>query len=160
MSWIRSPKDFWAGLMFIAFGVAAMVLSTNYSMGVAARMGPGYFPRGLGGLLTFLGVIITIKGLRDAGEPVPQFFFKPLLLVLVPVVAFGLLVPYIGTLIGSSGLIFGVSMAHHEFRWQGALISGVVVAISSVAIFILGLGVQLPIWPEFVYSLWPTTFHR
>ena len=48
MAVVRSPKDFVAGLMFIAIGIAAIVIASNYTLGTAARMGPGYFPRILG----------------------------------------------------------------------------------------------------------------
>jgi hypothetical protein len=34
---IKSPKDFWAGLMFIAFGLFFMIGAHNYQMGSAAR---------------------------------------------------------------------------------------------------------------------------
>ena len=52
---IRHPKDFLAGLIFVAFGIAAIVLGSGYPLGTAARMGPGYFPRILGILLIVLG---------------------------------------------------------------------------------------------------------
>ena len=55
MAFIRHPKDFFAGLLFIAFGIAAIVIGSNYALGTAARMGPGYFPRILGILLIALG---------------------------------------------------------------------------------------------------------
>ena len=37
---IRDPKDFWAGLLFVAVGIAAIVLGSRYTLGTAARMGP------------------------------------------------------------------------------------------------------------------------
>ena len=50
---IKSPKDFWAGLMFIGFGLFFAIWAvTHYQMGTAVRMGPAYFPAVLGGLLT------------------------------------------------------------------------------------------------------------
>ena len=55
MAFIRHPKDFFAGLLFIAFGIAAIAIGSNYPLGTAARMGPGYFPRILGILLIALG---------------------------------------------------------------------------------------------------------
>jgi hypothetical protein len=59
---IRSPKDFWAGLMFIAFGLFAAIFAyANYQMGTAVRMGPAYFPTVLGGLLALLGVLVLIE---------------------------------------------------------------------------------------------------
>ena len=45
MTFIRNPKDFWAGLVYIAFGVAAILIALKYPVGSAGRMGPGYFPR-------------------------------------------------------------------------------------------------------------------
>ena len=56
MALIRNPKDFWAGVLFVAFGTAAIVIAPSYPLGTAARMGPGYFPRMLGILLIVLGV--------------------------------------------------------------------------------------------------------
>ena len=55
MAIVRHPKDFAAGLMFIAFGLAALIIGSDYPLGAAARMGPGYFPRTLGILLITLG---------------------------------------------------------------------------------------------------------
>ena len=55
MGRIRNPKDFWAGVLFVAVGIAAIVLGSRYNLGTAARMGPGYFPRILGMLLILLG---------------------------------------------------------------------------------------------------------
>ena len=55
---IKSPKDFWAGAMFIAFGAGmAAIAIKDYQMGNAVRMGPAYFPTVLGGLLAMLGLV-------------------------------------------------------------------------------------------------------
>ena len=40
MASIRNPKDFWAGVLFIAIGIAAIVDRLAYTLGTAARMGP------------------------------------------------------------------------------------------------------------------------
>jgi hypothetical protein len=67
---IKSPKDFWAGLMFIGFGGFFMLWAlTHYQMGTAVRMGPAYFPTVLGGLLVFLGVLVFIESLAMEGPP-------------------------------------------------------------------------------------------
>jgi len=39
MSWIKGPKDFWSGMLFMAFGLIAVAVSSGYRMGIAARMG-------------------------------------------------------------------------------------------------------------------------
>ena len=69
---IKAPKDFWAGLMFIAFGAAFMIGALmNYQMGTAVRMGPGYFPTVLGGLMVVLGVLVLIESVATFVAPPP-----------------------------------------------------------------------------------------
>jgi hypothetical protein len=58
---ITNGKDFWAGLMFVAFGIAFMWVSRNYAMGTSVRMGPAYFPTVLGGLLAVLGGAVLFR---------------------------------------------------------------------------------------------------
>ena len=57
---IRSLKDFFAGMMFIAFGGAAVGMAQAYPFGNAARMGPGYFPTLVGVNLMILGVELSV----------------------------------------------------------------------------------------------------
>jgi hypothetical protein len=67
---IKSPKDFWAGLMFIGFGLFFMFWAMmQYQMGTAVRMGPAYFPTVLGGLLAFLGAMVLVESVAmDPGR--------------------------------------------------------------------------------------------
>jgi hypothetical protein len=150
MSFIRHPKDFYAGLMFSAFGVAALVIGSNYPLGTAARMGPGYFPRILGILLVTLGLILTLRALKIVGPNVPRFQWRALLLVLGSVVLFGFIVAHLGMLLSTIILIFTASMASHEFRWKEALVSGVFFALLAIGVFVMGLKLQLPVWPPFL----------
>ena len=150
MAWIRHPKDFFAGLLFIAFGLAAIVIGSNYALGTAARMGPGYFPRILGIMLIALGSALALRALKLNGPPVPAFKWRPLLVVLISVATFGLVVNYAGVVVSTIFLIVAASAASHEFRWREALIAGVVLAALAVGVFVIGLKLQLPIWPAFI----------
>jgi len=79
---IINGKDFWAGLMFIGFGLAFMLLAQNYPMGSAVRMGPAYFPTVLGGLLAVLGAMVFFRAFVSRfAHPLKVFIFRPLLLV-------------------------------------------------------------------------------
>ena len=152
MAIIRHPKDFYAGLLFIAFGIGAIVIGSNYARGTAARMGPGYFPRILGILLILLGGILVLRALRLQGTPVPAFKWRPTLIVLGSVVVFGLVVEHLGLMLSTIGLIFGASTASPEFRWKEALIMGIFFALLAIGVFVWGLKLQLPVWPVFLFA--------
>jgi hypothetical protein len=82
---IKSEKDFWAGLMFIAFGlffalfalgtpewldrIAGEPLVAGYHFGSAVRMGPAYFPAVLGGMLAALGAAVLVGSLFSQRDP-------------------------------------------------------------------------------------------
>ena len=147
MSMIRHPKDFYSGLIFIAFGVAAIVIGSNYALGTAARMGPGYFPRILGIMLIVLGAALSLRALRIKGSPVPRFHWRPTLIVLGSVILFGYIVNYAGLVLSTIILIVLSSAASPEFRFKEAVISGVLLSALVVGVFVIGLKLQLPIWP-------------
>jgi hypothetical protein len=150
MQYIRHPKDFWAGILFISFGAAAVAIAINYPVGTAGRMGPGYFPRGLGYLLIGIGAILALRALRTKGEPLTFGSLKPLVIVLVSIALFGLLAPYFGMVVATIVLVIVSSAASHEFHLKTALISSVLLAAFAVAAFGYGLNLQLPLWPAFL----------
>ena len=149
MTFIKHPKDFWAGVLYIAFGATAIVIALNYPAGTAGRMGPGYFPRGLGAILIALGLILSLRALRLQGVAPTFPSFKPLLVVTASVVAFGIAAPPLGLVVATVVLIVVSSMASDEFRWRSAVISSILLAAFVVVAFAKGLQLQLPVWPWF-----------
>ena len=147
MAFVRHQKDFAAGLLFIAIGIGAIVIASNYPLGSAARMGPGYFPRMLGILLIVLGAIVALRALRLQGPPLPRWPWRPTVTVLGSVVLFGAIVNWLGVAFSTILLIVTASTASHEFRPKEALIAGVLLAGLAVGVFVIGLKLQLPIWP-------------
>jgi len=147
---IRSPKDFWAGVLFISLGILAIWVGSRYALGTAARMGPGYFPRILGIMLISLGAIITFRGIRWDGERIPAFRWRPTIVVLASVVIYGILIGWLGIAISTVLLIVGASAASHEFRFKESVIAGLLLSGLAVGVFVVGLSVQLPIWPTFL----------
>ena len=144
---LRDPKDFVAGLLFAAIGLSAIVLSSDYRRGTAASMGPGYFPLILGIMLIVLGLALTLRALRIQGSPLPAWKWRPTLVVLGSVVLFGSIVTQAGLVLSTTLLIVMSSAASHEFRWKESLVSSVILAAAVVGVFVLGLKLQLPIWP-------------
>jgi hypothetical protein len=65
---LKSPENFWSGLLFIGFGVATIVRCRDYPIGSTVSMGAGYFPTAVGCILTLLGTIIAATSLKVEGE--------------------------------------------------------------------------------------------
>jgi hypothetical protein len=59
----RFLRDLVAGLVFAAFGAAAIHFVREYPLGTAMRMGPGYFPAALGWILIGFGAFLCVRGL-------------------------------------------------------------------------------------------------
>ncbi len=144
---IRDPQDFWAGVMFIAFGGAAIFFARSYAFGSAAKMGPGYFPSVLGGILIALGLITSMRGLVFAGQPVGRFNWKPLLYVLGSIMLFAFALQSLGLVVAIFALIVVSALGGHEFKLKEVLGLALILAVGSVAIFNYGLQLQFPIWP-------------
>jgi hypothetical protein len=148
---IRHPKDFCTGLMFLVFGAAAMFFSTDYKIGSAAKMGPGYFPFALGAFLAVLGAICVLRSvLWEKGiQPWPVLHFRPLALVLSSVVLFAILLQPLGLPVSATVLVVLCSRASHEFRWKEALLNAAVLIFIVLVVFVYFLDFQVPVWPSF-----------
>jgi len=147
---IKSERDFWAGLMFLVVGIAFAWGATTYNFGSSARPGPGYFPFGLGALLALLGALVLFKSLTiesEGGDPVGNFAWKPLIVVLGAVAFFGVALPRLGLVITLPLLVFISSWASDEFSWKAAVVNAVVLIVVSWLIFIKGLSLIIPMWP-------------
>jgi hypothetical protein len=150
---IKSEKDFWSGLMFIAVGVAFAWGATAYSFGSAARPGPAYFPFGLGIIMALLGSAILFTSLTievEGGDKIGHWPLKQGAWILGAVVLFGILIPKIGMAVALPVLIGIASLASGEFRWKEVLANAVILTVASWGIFIKGLGLTIPLWPSFL----------
>jgi Tripartite tricarboxylate transporter TctB family len=144
---IRAPRDFWAGLMFVAFGVGFAWVAQNYQMGTSVRMGPAYFPTVLGAMLAVLGIAILIQSFVSAGPPVAKFNFRPLVLIVLAVVLFGILLKPLGVVLALAILVGIGAFGGFEFKAREVAILYVVLAFFSVWVFVKGLGLPIPVWP-------------
>ena len=152
---IKSQRDFWSGLMFIAIGLAFAWGATNYSFGSSARPGPGYFPFGLGILMAVLGGMVLFKALTietEGGDPVGAFAWKPLIIIVGSMVLFGLLLPRLGMFIALPLLVITSALAGDEFHPVEALINAAIITAFSWLVFIYGLNLTIPLKPWFMAS--------
>ncbi len=149
---IRDQKNFWSGVMFIAFGLFFAGWAQRYDMGTAARMGPAFFPTMLGGIMFLLGVIILIEGLavEHADGKIEPFNFKALVLILGSVIAFGLLLRPAGLIVSLFVLIGVSAFGSHEFKLRDIILLSIGLSLLVYGVFIYGLNMTIPVWPSFM----------
>jgi len=147
---IKNPKDFWAGLMFIVFGLFFAIGARNYQLGSAARMGPAYFPTLLGGLMAVVGGIVFFRSFVLKGEKVAAFPLRLIFFITLSLLVFGYLLKPIGLVLALLCLVVISAFAGHEFRLKEALLLTFVLIVLSVLVFVKGLGLPFPLWPKFL----------
>ena len=142
---LRGNKDFWAGMMLIAIGAAAMFISRDYRFGSALRMGPGFFPTILSGVLIVFGSCIMAVGLKS-GEKI-RGSVSPRALIMLPLslVLFGVLMEKAGFMPALVVLVFLSAASGREFKFVEVSLLTVLLTVASVALFIWGLGLPYPL---------------
>ena len=145
MSGILTSKDFWGGLSLIAVGAAAVILARDYPFGSALRMGPGYFPIMLGGLLILFGLYLVVQGVRASEAIAGNWSLRALVLVPLSLALFGVLVDRAGFIPALAVLVFGSAAAGSEFKLLEVALLTVVLTVFAVAVFIFGLGLPYPL---------------
>lgn len=191
---VKNRKDLYSGIMFLVFGILTVWLAQSYNLGTSARMGPGYFPAVLGGILAVIGAIVSVVALgtptsaEDAEAPgamgpvsvlcammvfsivASQFGASPngslaigtvagcvlayflglraIGLILGAITVFGLLLKGLGLVVSTLFLVGIASLASHEIKRREAVISSIVLAAFAVGVFVYGIKLQIPIWPD------------
>jgi hypothetical protein len=143
---IKSPEDFWAGLMFIGFGLLAVIISRDYPMGSAMRMGPGYFPTSLGGMLIVIGAIISATSFKYEGEGIEPFAWKPMILLGAAYAFVGWGMDHVGFVISMVVLITVSAAAGREFKIKEVIPMTIVLITGAWALFIWGLELPYPLF--------------
>ena len=134
-------------MLFLAIGIAFMVLAQEYRMGTGARMGPGYFPTALGGLMAVLGLTLVVPALVRDGEPFPRLHMRQMLMILASIVVFALLLQPLGFVLAAAALIVVGGLADPDLRFLESVGLAVFLSAFSVVVFVLLLGLPLPLWP-------------
>lgn len=144
---VRSKQDCYAGLLFLFFGLFALYLARDYPVGSAMRMGPGYFPAVLGGLLTVVGAAVVVRGMLVRSEAPTRLALVPLILVLSSIALFALTVERLGIVLSVVLVVVVSSLPSGEFRWREVILLSVVMAALAVGLFTKGLGLPFKVLP-------------
>ena len=144
---LGSNKEILSGLHFIGIGGLGIYLAQDYPMGSALRMGPGYFPIVLSGIMILFGIYCLIQGLlkpeKLAGS---NWSLRALIILPLGLVIFGQLMEHAGFIPALIALIIISATASREFKLTEVLMLAVGLTIACWALFIWGLGLPYPLF--------------
>jgi len=143
-------REVLAGLLFLAFGVAGLLIGRDYASGTAMRMGAGYFPWLVSLALCGLGAALLVRGLALCRERVALgelFQVRPGLSIGGSVLAFALLLPSLGLALSTLLMTLLSGLARRRAHLGELTALGCALGLFSVALFAWGLGLNLPAWP-------------
>ena len=143
---VKNPRDLGAAITFIVIGSAGMWFGREYDFGEAARMGPGYFPIMVSGLLVLIGIVVGAQAFAIEGVPIERFRWRSVLLILAAVLCFGALIEVGGLATTIVATVAIAAFATHEAAWKGTLGLAVFLAAFCVIVFVYALGQPIPIF--------------
>ena len=143
---VKSPQDFWAGLLFLVIGCLALWLGRGYAFGTATKMGPGYLPTVLSWALVLVGAFLSLRALALEGPAIEASLIRPQIFILLAIVVFGLLIERVGLAPAIIAVTVIAANASREMRWKETLAVAVGLAVLCVGLFIYLLGQPLSIW--------------
>jgi hypothetical protein len=141
-----SNKDFLAGLLLLCIGAIAFFMALDYPFGSSLRMGPGYFPRVLAGVLMFFGVFVLVRGLMTKERIKGIWGWKALAFIVVSLIVFGFTMEHLGLVPALVAMFFIAALGGHEFRFIEVVILTVFMTIFSVVVFVYLLGLPYPLF--------------
>jgi hypothetical protein len=136
-------RDIGAGLIFIVIGLLFGLGAMDLELGTPLRMGPGYFPLILAGLLVALGFVIVVYGLGHSATGRLTVPWRGPVAILAAPVVFGLTVRGLG-LAPALALVALIS-AFGSQRMSVSLAVALAVGLSVFCVLIFSLGLGLPL---------------
>jgi hypothetical protein len=144
---ISLSRDLLAGLVLIAFAAAMLWFGRTLPAGSSQRMGSGYMPNLVAGLICLLGIVVAVG---SVSRPSPRIAFRlsiPLLLVVGAVIGFALLIEPLGLAASAFLLVVAVSFATPDRHWLSTLVTAGLLAAFVVILFVAVLGLRIKVFP-------------
>jgi hypothetical protein len=139
--------DFQAAALFAGSGALGLWLSAGLSTGTLADMGPGFMPRAFSILLLSIGALTALVGAWSPAETLLPVRLRSLLAVVAGVVGFALIAPVGGIVLSCLWLVGASRAAVHGAPVTETVWLALGLAAASALVFVVGLKVQIPIWP-------------
>lgn len=125
-----------AGLWFMIYAME------SYSVGDLRRMGPGFFPAVLGGLIAVFGGLVMIPAFFRGGGGF-HFELRPFVMVCVAIAVFAAVLERLGMVAAIFVLVFAAAWAKPGMKPVETLLLAIALSFVAVGIFIWGLGIPI-----------------
>ena len=142
-AFIKNPKDFFSGVMFLAVALLFAIGLQELQIGSALRMGPGYFPLVLILLIAALGFVLLFNGIRVAGEPFGTIPWRCIALITLPTIFCGATLKGLGLVPSLSITLLATTLATRRWDLKTSVAVTVCLVLFSWLIFVRGLGLPL-----------------
>src|SRR6187397_2214970 len=123
---IRSPRDFWGGLVLIAVAILAIWASRDLPGQRGFAFGPGTAPRLFSGLLVVLGTLVALVGLVTDGPRIEKYKIRG------PVLGFAAMIRPVGMVIASYVTFMVAILGSKEMRVLESFIAAAVMTVFCV----------------------------
>jgi hypothetical protein len=145
---VRNPQDFWAGILFIAFGVLALWFGRDYAMGNLAKIGPGFLPVLLSIGLLGVGGVLALRALAIEGPPIEKSQVVPQLFILAAIAVFAFTIERLGLALSVMAVAVTASFARRGgMHWLETVALAIGLAVLCVVLFVQLLGQPFMVWP-------------
>jgi putative tricarboxylic transport membrane protein len=146
---IRSPRDFWGGLVLVAVAILAIWAARDLPGQRGFAFGPGTAPRLFAGLLVGLGTLVALVGLITDGPRIEKYKVRGPVLVIASILLFAAMIRPLGLVIASF-VTFVISITGtKEMRILEGLLGAAVMTIFCVLLFVYLLKLPFQLWPRF-----------
>lgn len=141
-------KDFATGAIFAAFALIYGVMSlTTMQIGTPVRMGPGFFPAMLSGVLLLIAVFLMARGFFSAAKtPFGEVAWRAILFLTIAIVIFAATAEGLGMLPGTFAAALISSAASRTMTWPRALAIAAGIGVFCTLVFTVGLRLPLPVF--------------
>ncbi|SAL49937.1 Tripartite tricarboxylate transporter TctB family protein [Caballeronia sordidicola] len=145
----RYGKDLYGGVLTSVLGAGAAFAGSQYKIGTLSRMGPGFFPVTVGGLLVLVGIAIMLSAKEpDVTPPIEEKRppeWRAWIFICVGIAAFVVLGRWGGLLPATFAIVFISALGDRDNTWISALVLGVAMTVVAGVVFYWALQLQFPL---------------
>ena len=135
------------GLIFLTFGGGVAFIASGYPLGTASQMGPGYLPLAAGLILAVIGVaVLVVEGFSSTAIRAEAPEWRAWFFIVASVLAFAGLIETAGFVPAVLATSLISLLANPRLKPVSAVVTSVVIAVLSSAIFVWGLHLNVELF--------------